>query len=59
VVDCREPASDTVLLFRNRPENDPVRPHELFLTRVQLTLRELVTDEDFNRFLAVTTQPAA
>jgi hypothetical protein len=57
VVDCREPITDTVLLFRGRPDEEPVRDHELFLTRTQLAVRALVTETEFDRFVEGAAQP--
>jgi hypothetical protein len=58
VVDCREPVADTVLLFRGRPDEEPIRDHELFLTRTQLAVRGLVAETEFDRFVEGAAQPA-
>ena len=57
IVDCREPTSDTVLLFRGRSDDDLVRDHELFLTRIQLAIHGLVAEPEFDRMMNASFQP--
>ena len=50
-------ASGAEFLFRDRPADSPARETELVNLRVQLTLRGLLTETEFDRFRAGTTQP--
>ncbi len=59
MVVASEPDSGTVLLFRDRSPDDPVREHELLLARVQLTYRGWVSEADFDRFRSEDNQTAA
>jgi len=59
VMECRESNSETILLFRNRALEEPTREHELLLTRVQLTYRDIVSEAEFDQFQNGGLQPAA
>ncbi|HVL15634.1 MAG TPA: hypothetical protein VM529_23890, partial [Gemmata sp.] len=50
------PASGAEFLFRDRDPATPARPNELANLHAQLTLRGLVTNADFERFLTGNTQ---
>lgn len=56
---CRDPNSDALFLFRERPPGDPVRDHELLATHSQLELRGLIPEQDFHHFRAAVVQPRA
>jgi hypothetical protein len=58
IVDCREPNTSTVLLFRGRPDSSMMRKHELYLTRTQLAIHGLATEQEFDQALSAELQPA-
>ena len=59
VVDCREPNTETVLLFRGRPDHSLMRKNEVFLARVQLAARGVVSEREFDRALNAELQPTS
>ena len=58
VIFCRETGKDTEFLFRARPEDEPFRDHEWSALGFQLTYREYVTRDDFDRIRLGMVQPA-
>ncbi len=52
-------ASGAEFLFRDRGAGSPARESETVNLRIQLTLRDLMSEADFAKFLARAAQPAA
>ena len=59
VIAYAHPNSGAEFLFRDRELETPARANELANLRVQLTFRGLLTEDEFDRFLAEQTLPTS